>query len=272
MDNAHSVHAVGAVWWDQPPEMLRSISWPARFCSCMALVQLGFFFYQHVVPAIFGKITSSRLRHRGPHYDAFTRNDWIFIGINKVLTWVMVYHSFTYSVSSHAHLLWELARVNTTNTVVALIVLFIVYDLFYSQFHRALHHRTVYRFVHKHHHRQVVPTRGLLDSVNVHPFEYLGGEYCHLLSLHLVSHYFLPVHALMVPIFMACGGILAALNHTRLDVRIRVPYATFFDVRAHDTHHCRFTCNYAQYTMLWDRLLGTYKEYDADYGKSSLKS
>mmetsp|Transcript_48843 Transcript_48843/g.81176 ORF Transcript_48843/g.81176 Transcript_48843/m.81176 type:complete len:271 (-) Transcript_48843:155-967(-) len=250
-------------------EMFRTLSSPAMFCAVIALVQLGFFFFQHVLPAIFEKLVADRLLHRGPHYDSLARDDLLFIGINKMLTWVMVYHTFIYALSSHSCLLWELKELRVINTLVTLVALFVVYDLFYSLFHRALHHRSIYRFVHKHHHRQVVPTRGLLDSVNVHPLEYLGGEYFHLLAIHLVSHYMLPLHVMMLPIFLGGGGVLAALNHTRLDVRIQLPFiATLYDVRAHDTHHCRFVCNYAQYTMVWDRLLGTYKEYDAEWGKS----
>ena len=48
-------------------------------------------------------------------------------------------------------------------------------------------------------------------------------------------------------------------------VRLAMPFAPswpLFDVRAHDTHHCIPNSNYGQYTMFWDRLLGTYKGYD----------
>ena len=66
------------------------------------------------------------------------------------------------------------------NTLLPLPLFFLVYDAFYAPFHRALHHRSVYAFVHKHHHRQVVPTRGNTDAINVHPFEFIVGEYNHV--------------------------------------------------------------------------------------------
>ena len=40
------------------------------------------------------------------------------------------------------------------------------------------------------------------------------------------------------------------------------------DSKAHDTHHAKFTCNYAQYTMVWDKIFGTYVDYEPDFGKA----
>ena len=256
--------------YETAPAVLRDLGPVAGFCAVMAGVQVGLFFYQHGVPAVAARLTSFRLKHRGPHYDALGWDDWRFIMTNKALTWVMVFHMLRYAVSAHARLLWNLERATFLNTLGALAALFVVYDLFYSLFHRALHHRAVYRYVHKHHHRQIVPTRGLLDSVNVHPFEYLVGEYTHLLALHLVTRLAGAVHALAIPLFLGVGGVLAALNHTRFDVFLRLPLvgAELFDSKAHDTHHAKFTCNYAQYTMLWDKIFGTYVGYEPDFGKA----
>ena len=70
---------------------------------------------------------------------------------------------------------------------------------------------------------------------------------------------------LAVLLFLASGGLLASLNHTRHDVRIRVPLigALVYDVRAHDVHHRLPRSNYGQYIMLWDRLMGSFKPYEA---------
>ena len=78
------------------------------------------------------------------------------------------------------------------------------------------------------------------------------------------------VHALAIPLFLGVGGVLAALNHTRFDVFLWLPLvgAELFDSKAHDTHHAKFTCNYAQYTMLWDKIFGTYVGYEPDFGKA----
>ena len=155
------------------------------------------------------------------------------------------------------------------NTCIALPAFFIVYDFFYAPFHRALHHSSVYKFVHKHHHRQVVPTRGNTDAINVHPFEFITGEYNHILAIWLVSRFVVPVHAITCVLFLVVGGTLATLNHTRLDcIFLRIPFTNvpIFAVRAHDTHHAIPNTNYGQYIMLWDWAMGTFRLHPQDPG------
>merc|ERR1719181_780634 len=136
--------------------------------------------------------------------------------------------------------LWKLEQATLLNTLLPLPPFFVVYDAFYAPFHRALHHGAIYAYVHKHPHRQVVPTRGNTDAINVHPFEFLMGEYNHVLTIFLVSRYLMPVHAIACVLFLVVGGCLATLNHTRLDCAfLRIPFTDvpIFGVRAHDTHH-----------------------------------
>jgi sterol desaturase/sphingolipid hydroxylase (fatty acid hydroxylase superfamily) len=121
-------------------------------------------------------------------------------------------------------------------------------------FHRILHLRSLYPIIHKHHHRQKAPSRGNLDAINVHPFEYVVGEY-----LHLITIYVIPCHVYTVAAFIITGGILATLNHTRLDLSL--PYGIYC-VKVHDVHHRLPESNYAQYTMLWDWVYGSYRSYD----------
>ena len=159
------------------------------------------------------------------------------------------------------------AQISFANTWLALAAFFVVYDFFYAPFHRALHHRLVYAYVHKHHHRQVVPTRGNTDAINVHPFEFILGEYNHVLAVYLVSRFVMPIHAVACVLFLVAGGCLATLNHTRLDCSwLTLPFTTVpvFAVRAHDTHHAAFNYNYGQYIMLWDHVMGTYKAHPQD--------
>ena len=154
-----------------------------------------------------------------------------------------------------------------TNTCLALPAFFVVYDAFYAPFHRALHHRWVYAYVHKHHHRQVVPTRGNTDAINVHPFEFLLGEYNHILAIYLVSRFVCPIHAIACVLFLVVGGTLATLNHTRLDCSfLTIPFlgVPIFAVRAHDTHHAIPNTNYGQYIMFWDWVMGTFKPHPQD--------
>lgn len=112
------------------------------------------------------------------------------------------------------------------------------------------HRHSVYKYIHKHHHRQHAPSRGNLDAVNVHPFEFVVGEYDHLLALFLVTR-LQEVHVATVLTFIVAGGILASLNHTRFD--LRVPPGVY-SVRVHDVHHRIPKANFGQYIMLWDRV------------------
>lgn len=153
---------------------------------------------------------------------------------------------------------WLPEQATWSNTLAAVPVLFVLYDLFYSLFHRALHTRALYSLVHKHHHRQQALSRGATDALNVHPFEFLCGEYNHLVALWLAQWLLGSVHVAGALCFLVAGGVAASLNHTRLDVRLPLGV---YSVRAHDVHHRMPRCNYGQYTQVWDRLLGTYAEW-----------
>ena len=95
------------------------------------------------------------------------------------------------------------------------------------------------------------------------------GEYCHLLALYCLCTATGDCHVAALLVFIVLGGMLASLNHTRLDVRL--PWG-IYEVRSHDVHHRLPKSNYGQYTQLWDVLLGTFRRYDENYpGGSSDK-
>ncbi len=114
------------------------------------------------------------------------------------------------------------------NTVVAFVALFVLYDLVYTLMHRAMHTRALYPYVHKHHHRQHSPFRGNVDAINVHPVEYIAGEFLHLLAAYVLVRIGVRIHAATLLAFILVGGVLASLNHTRHDVRIP---PSVYDVR-----------------------------------------
>lgn len=160
-----------------------------------------------------------------------------------------VYHCLQYWCLS-ARVPWALGELSLANTVLALPMLFIFYDFFYCLWHRLLHVRAIYGFVHKHHHRQVVPTRGNYDAMNVHPLEFIVGEYLHLLAMAAV-----PAHVTTYGFFFLLLGVLTGLNHTRCDITL----PGLFSVRWHDLHHRIPQVNYGQYTMVWDILWGSFR-------------
>jgi sterol desaturase/sphingolipid hydroxylase (fatty acid hydroxylase superfamily) len=100
-----------------------------------------------------------------------------------------------------------------------------------------------------------------VDAMNVHPFEFLTGEFLHLGAIMAI-----PSHLVAVWVFLVIGGIGASLNHTRFDVRL---LNGLYEVRAHDVHHRIPQSNYGQYIMLWDKLWGSFRPYQ---GKQALNA
>lgn len=223
---------------------------PWHYCAFAGVIMGGLeILSRGVIAAFRGK--SKSIPVRGKHLDEFETIDTVYIWINKFLTALFVYHAWRFCWTSPS-VSWSLDDLSIKNGPVAYVLFHIVYDFFYTIFHRFLHNRSLYRFIHKHHHRQRAPTRGNLDAINVHPFEFLVGEYLHLFSIYLI-----PCHMLTVAVFIIGGGIFASLNHTRYDLS----FFNIYDVKVHDVHHRLPETNYGQYIMLWDRLMGSYKPY-----------
>ncbi|RYH13977.1 fatty acid hydroxylase family protein, partial [archaeon] len=225
---------------------------------CIVIV-VGMEILSHIVPIVFGSTTSGRIPIKAKHLDEFSSTDTLFIWINKLLTSFFVYH-LLYVCYYSPTIKWQWSEATMSNTLGSLVLFYIFYDFFYMNFHRILHIKELYSIIHKHHHRQKAPSRGNLDAINVHPFEFFVGEY-----LHLVTVYFIPCHMYAVAFFIIVGGVLASLNHTRYDIVIPGLYS----VKVHDVHHRLPESNYGQYIMLWDYLFGSYRPYGTKIPPSS---
>lgn len=212
------------------------------------VVLVGYDILHRVVPTIFD--SWAKLPVKGKHLDHLDMKDYAFIAFNRLTGVTFVYNCLQF-MSTSKSCMWGVDQLTIWNTVFALAAMFVFYDFFYCLWHRLLHVRALYGYVHKHHHRQVVPTRGVLDAMNVHPVEFIVGEYLHLLAMMAV-----PAHAFTCFTFIILLGVLTSLNHTRCDVNI--PFG-IFSVSWHDIHHRLPQSNYGQYTMFWDRLWGSYR-------------
>lgn len=115
--------------------------------------------------------------------------------------------------------------------------------------HRGLHHRLIYKHVHKPHHSFINttpyaafafhPLDGYLQGTSYQIFVFLFPLQCgvHFLSLVIVSMWTINIHdrvAFRIP------GINGAGHHK--------------------IHHTTFRSNYGQYTTLWDKLCGTFRD------------
>eukprot|EP00470_Lotharella_oceanica_P006343 CAMPEP_0170178396 /NCGR_PEP_ID=MMETSP0040_2-20121228/11856_1 /TAXON_ID=641309 /ORGANISM="Lotharella oceanica, Strain CCMP622" /LENGTH=252 /DNA_ID=CAMNT_0010421443 /DNA_START=49 /DNA_END=807 /DNA_ORIENTATION=- len=207
--------------------------------------------------------SANQIPIRGKHLDEFEFIDNAFIQFNKLAIIVFTYHMIRFTFTAK-NICWDIRDLGILNGPSSLVAMHIVYDFFYTLFHRFLHNRIVYRFVHKHHHRQRAPTRGNLDAINVHPFEFVVGEYIHLVAAFLVSRV-MTIHVGAIAWFVAVGGLLASLNHTRYDLS----FLGVYSVKVHDVHHRLPESNYGQYIMLWDKLMGSYKPYTTEKSVSA---
>ncbi|KAI9034630.1 putative C-5 sterol desaturase [Hyaloraphidium curvatum] len=235
------------------------------YLAWVAVVQVGLELLTLLakVPALFPAV--KRIPESGKALETLSPLDWAFIAFNRLSIAVFAYHSGRWMLRE-PRVKWAWAEADLWNAVLSVPALFIVYDFFYSLWHWFLHIREVYPWIHRHHHRQVVPFRGGLDAVNVHPVEFVAGDYCHLLAAWIVCR-LLPtgLHAATFVAFVGVGGLLAYLNHTRFDLGL----GDVYEVSYHDVHHHLFRYNYGQYTMFWDRIWGTYRPHSKDAVKDS---
>ena len=123
---------------------------------------------------------------KGKPLDELATIDLCYIWFNRLCTPVFTFQVIQFCWYS-SQVVWALDSLGILNTLGAMVAMFIVYDFFYAIYHRSLHIRGIYKYIHKHHHRQTVPTRGNVDAINVHPVEFVMGEYNHLLVMYLVS-------------------------------------------------------------------------------------
>jgi len=183
-------------------------------------------------------------------YEKLDQRDLQYICANCVITTSFFYHFLGYLHSS-PRVSWSLQELTVWNTLVSTLLQFTLYDFFYHGFHRTLHLGSIYPYIHKHHHKQKAPTRGVMDGINVHPFEMAVGIYLHLFVVAVI-----PCHIVGAQLFFGMASLMAGFNHTRWGIYV----PKFYDVRDHDMHHVYPNCNYAQYVMWWDKLFGCFKE------------
>ena len=187
---------------------------PAFTPTFCGIVVFGLEIWTRLVPFLCQISNTSKIPVKGKHLDKLSSKDILFININKLFTIMFAYH-VVWICSNVQTIKWKIEELSVFNTVGSLICFYIFYDFFYVAFHRTLHFRSLYGLIHKHHHRQKAPSRGNLDAINVHPFEFVVGEYLHLLAIYVI-----PSHFITCIVFIALGGVLASLNHTRWDVSI----------------------------------------------------
>lgn len=158
---------------------------------------------------------------RGKHLDNLRAIDIFCIGFSKANTGPFTYFYLRYCWNS---LPWQLNEISFRNALLPLPLIFLLFDATYAATHYVLHWQCLYPYIHKHHHVQKAPSRANVDAVNVHPVEFILGEYNHWFVIHVwttVARQ--PLHAFTAFAFLVIGGILAGINHTRYDIVVSFP-------------------------------------------------
>ncbi|CAE7409567.1 Msmo1 [Symbiodinium natans] len=208
----------------------------------------------------FLKELPSRTGQRVLYKNQLDHKDMMFLSVNSVIEAVFTCHIFKMMWTSPLIFRsWSSFTILTGPLALLLIVL--LNDMFYAPAHRLLHHPSIYPFIHKHHHRSVYPTRGNIDARNEHPVEQLIAMTLWMTAVHITA-YTVGLHAAALGTHLAFMTTGASLNHAGYDFDIRFLGLDLYSTGAHEMHHRRPDKNFGQFTMLWDKMMGTYIPYE----------
>lgn len=187
------------------------------------------------------------------------------------VTYLLINSTIEYVFAQQiGHLLWHAPFIvrapellGLLNGPLAFWLLLVVDDMLYAPLHRFMHLQSIYKYVHKHHHRNTYPARGYIDAANEHPVEQISALTLHWMAVHIVA-FTAGLHVAAVGAHFGFKALGACFNHTGYDVHVTF-LGIDYSVRSHETHHRKPTTNYAQYVMFWDRIMGTYREYESGW-------
>lgn len=127
--------------------------------------------------------------------------------------------------------------------------------------HRWLHWPKVYKYLHKPHHKWLITTP--YASHSFHPVD----GYFQSLPYHIYPIMF-PLHKISYLLLFTFVNIWTVMIH---DGEYLANDPVVNGAACHTVHHLYFNYNYGQFTTLWDRLGGTYREPDLELFNKSLK-
>jgi lathosterol oxidase len=127
-------------------------------------------------------------------------------------------------------------------------------DAFIYLIHRGLHHPLVYKHLHKPHHKWIMPTP--YASHAFHPIDGFSQSF----PYHLYPILF-PLNKYASVALFVFVNFWTILIH---DGEYVANSPIINGAACHTMHHLYFNYNYGQYTTVWDRLGGSYRQPDAD--------
>src|SRR5262249_10016213 len=139
-------------------------------------------------------------------------------------------------------------------TLAGLPLLLVLHDAWFYWVHRLMHLRPFFRHFHGLHHRSRTPTPWAA-------YAFAPGEAL-LMSLFVpLVTMAIPVHVLVLFVFLAIMIVRNAMGHSGIEFHPRwwidSPLDALTTVTHHDLHHQRIGGNYGLYFTWWDRWMGT---------------
>ncbi len=157
--------------------------------------------------------------------------------------------------SGHTQIYTDVADFPLWYVPISLFVAMFLHETYYYWLHRWLHKPGIYRFVHKVHHDSIHTSAW--TSFSFHPLE-------SLLQAVIVPIivWFLPMHWIVVFLFLFLMTISAIINHAGVEIYpakwLKHPIMKWLiGSTHHDVHHRRFNFNFGLYFTFWDKWMNT---------------
>jgi lathosterol oxidase len=130
--------------------------------------------------------------------------------------------------------------------------------LYYS--HRFLHTPLLYKKYHSVHHRWLDPH--IFTTVAMHPVEFMFFQIGLILPMFLIPQWWVIYFAAIAYTFF-----IGLIDHC--GVKIKMPWWTLHggNNTFHDDHHKFFHTNFGHHTAIWDKLHGTVRQENRQYGE-----
>jgi sterol desaturase/sphingolipid hydroxylase (fatty acid hydroxylase superfamily) len=132
----------------------------------------------------------------------------------------------------------------------------LVHDFYFYWMHRVIHSDALFERVHRTHHLSTNPSP--FAAFAFHPLEAVAEA-----GIIPIIAFLIPVHPMALAIFAMLSLIYNVYGHLGYEVMPRwlakTPAGALLNKSAyHNNHHRAFRSNYGLYTVIWDRLFGTF--------------
>lgn len=223
------------------------------------IIFLRYLFISGVYHWIFYRLLHSKFQHRmlNPppksnqqywmeiYRSAFTSLVFAFSGTFLLIFWQKGYTGIY--LEWNAYPLWYLP--------ISLFLAMLVHETYYYWLHRWMHRPKVFRVIHKWHHDSIETSS--LTAFSFHPIESI------LQALIIpVILIFLPMHLLVLLLFLIIMTISATINHAGVEIYPKNFNRHWFGqwiigASHHDLHHKEFRYNFGLYFTFWDKWMKT---------------